>query len=281
VASGAARRCGCPATARGAGSSQVEESEFTLVSSQIPIDGAARSFPAAAAILADRDPVLRRLIAEIGPPHLRRPADGHFAALVRAIVYQQLAGAAAAAIHGRLITALGGEATPAWLLALPDSALRSAGLFRSKSAYLRDLATKVLDGTVVLDPPRLGAESDAEVVASLSSVRGIGAWTAQMFLLFQLRRLDVWPARDLGARRGYELAWGVPTPPRNSSSRSATRTGRTAASWPGTAGEPLSGTRAPQKAPSPGRHPEGYARYSADTASAESCRRGRRHCGRT
>ncbi len=68
------------------------------------------------------------------------------------------------------------------------------------------------DGTVVLDPPGLSAESDAEVIARLSSVRGIGAWTAQMFLLFQLRRLDVWPTGDLGVRKGYGLAWGVPTP---------------------------------------------------------------------
>jgi|SRR5271165_2562628 len=172
----------------------------------------AEDFPAAAAILAERDPVLRRLVAETGPPRLTPPTEGHFGALVRAIVYQQLAGAAAAAIHGRLVAALDGEITPERLLSLPDDALRAAGLSRRKAESLRDLAVKVLDGTVVLDPPGLRAESDAEVIAGLSSVRGIGAWTAQMFLLFQLRRLDVWPTGDLGVRKGYGLAWGVPTP---------------------------------------------------------------------
>jgi len=156
--------------------------------------------------------VLRRLVDETGPPRLSPPTDGHFAALVRAIVYQQLAGAAAAAIHGRLVAALDGAPTPEGLLALSDEALRSAGLSGRKTQSLRDLAAKVLDGTVVLDPPGLRAESDAEVIGRLSSVRGIGTWTAQMFLLFQLRRLDVWPTGDLGVRKGYGLAWGVATP---------------------------------------------------------------------
>ena len=79
-------------------------------------------------------------------------------------------------------------------------------------ASLRDLAAKVLDGTVVLSPRGLAAESDDEIVARLSKVRGIGPWTAEMFLLFQLRRLDVWPVGDLGVRRGYGLAWQIPTP---------------------------------------------------------------------
>jgi DNA-3-methyladenine glycosylase II len=172
----------------------------------------ARSYAAAAAILADRDPVIRRLVAEAGPARVRPPAETHFEALVRAIVYQQLAGRAAAAIHGRLIDALGGQVAPERLMALPDEALRAAGLSGSKTASLRDLAAKVLDGTVVLGPAGLRAESDAEVVARLSTVRGIGKWTAEMFLMFQLRRLDVWPTGDLGVRKGFGLAWGIPTP---------------------------------------------------------------------
>jgi DNA-3-methyladenine glycosylase II len=172
----------------------------------------ARSYAAAAAILAKQDPVLRRLVAEAGPARVRPPAESHFEALVRAIVYQQLAGAAAAAIHGRLIAALDGQVTPQRLLSLPDEALRSAGLSASKVASLRDLAAKIGDGTVVLDPAGLRAESDAEVVARLSTVRGIGKWTAEMFLMFQLRRLDVWPTGDLGVRKGFGLAWGIPTP---------------------------------------------------------------------
>jgi DNA-3-methyladenine glycosylase II len=167
---------------------------------------------AAAQILASRDPVLARLHAEVGPPRLRRPLESPFAALLRAIVYQQLAGAAAAAIHGRLVAALGGEVRPETLLALPDAALRGAGLSAAKTASLRDLAAKVIDGTVVLSPSGLRREADQEVVARLSAVRGIGRWTAEMFLLFQLRRLDVWPVTDFGVRHGYALAWRVPTP---------------------------------------------------------------------
>jgi DNA-3-methyladenine glycosylase II len=166
----------------------------------------------AARVLATRDPVIARLVAAAGPPRLRRPQESHFASLVRAIVYQQLAGAAAAAIHGRLLTALGGDVQPEALTALSDESLRAVGLSANKAASLRDLATKVLDGTVVLSPRGLSRESDEEVTARLSAVRGIGPWTADMFLMFQLRRLDVWPTGDFGVRHGYALAWEVPMP---------------------------------------------------------------------
>jgi DNA-3-methyladenine glycosylase II len=166
----------------------------------------------AARILAARDPVVARLVAEAGLPRFGRPRESHFATLVRAIVYQQLAGNAAAAIHGRLIAALDGDVEPEGLIALSDESLRAAGLSRNKAASLRDLATKVLDGTVVLSPRGLARESDEEITERLSAVRGIGRWTADMFLLFQLRRLDVWPTGDLGVRRGYGLAWQMPTP---------------------------------------------------------------------
>jgi len=170
------------------------------------------SHGAAARILATRDPAIARLIADAGPPRLRRPQDSHFAALCRAIVYQQLAGAAAAAIHRRLVLALDGDVRPRALMALSDESLRAAGLSGGKASSLRDLATKVLDGTVVLAARGLSRESDEEVIARLSTVRGIGPWTGEMFLMFQLRRLDVWPTGDLGVRRGYGLAWKVPTP---------------------------------------------------------------------
>jgi DNA-3-methyladenine glycosylase II len=172
----------------------------------------ARSYTAAAVILAERDPVMRRLVAEAGQAQVRPPTDSHFEALVRAIVYQQLAGRAAAAIHGRLIAALDGQVEPEALLSLADETLRSVGLSGAKAASLRDLAAKVLDGTVVLDPAGLRRESDADVVARLTTVRGIGKWSAEMFLMFQLRRLDVWPTGDLGVRKGFGLAWGIPTP---------------------------------------------------------------------
>jgi DNA-3-methyladenine glycosylase II len=170
------------------------------------------SHAVAARILADRDPVIARLVADAGPPRFRLSHESHFAALVRAIVYQQLAGAAAAAIHGRLSAALDGSVEPEGLLALSPEALRAVGLSANKAASLRDLATKALDGTVILAPRRLARVSDEEVIARLSTVRGIGTWTAEMFLIFQLRRLDVWPTGDLGVRRGYGLAWKVPMP---------------------------------------------------------------------
>ena len=170
------------------------------------------SYGAAARILATEDSVIARLLTEAGPPRLSRPQESHFATLVRAIVYQQLAGPAAAAIHGRLVAALDGDVQPAAVLALDDDALRAVGLSRNKMASLRDLAARVLDGTVVLSPRGLAVESDEEIIARLSAVRGIGRWTAEMFLIFQLRRLDVWPVGDLGVRRGYGLGWNVPTP---------------------------------------------------------------------
>jgi DNA-3-methyladenine glycosylase II len=170
------------------------------------------SHVAAAGILAARDPVLARLIGSAGPIRISRRTGSHFAGLVEAIVYQQLAGAAARAIHGRLVAALHDEVEPEALLALSDETLRGVGLSANKARSLRDLATKVLDGTVILSPRGLSRQSDEEVIARLSTVRGIGPWTAQMFLMFRLRRLDVWPVGDFGVRQGYGLAWKVPMP---------------------------------------------------------------------
>jgi DNA-3-methyladenine glycosylase II len=166
----------------------------------------------AAAALAARDPVIAKLVADAGLPRFPAPTETHFGTLVRAITFQQLAGPAARTIHGRLVAALGGEVTPQRLAALSDDALRAAGLSANKTASLRDLSAKVLDGTVPLEPRKLARESDAEIASRLTSVRGIGRWTAEMFLLFQLRRLDVWPTGDLGVRRGFGLAWNVPMP---------------------------------------------------------------------
>jgi DNA-3-methyladenine glycosylase II len=165
----------------------------------------------AASLLAERDPVLARLVAEAGPPILPRSTESHFATLVRSIMFQQIGGAAARAIHGRLVAEMDGEVTPERLLALTDEDLRAAGLSMNKVAAVRDLAGKVLDGTVVLDS-RVARLGDDEVVTRLSTVRGIGRWTAEMFLIFQLRRLDVWPVGDLAVRTGFGLAWGIPTP---------------------------------------------------------------------
>jgi 3-methyladenine DNA glycosylase/8-oxoguanine DNA glycosylase len=103
--------------------------------------------------------------------------------------------------------------TPATVAATPDAALRAAGLSANKLASLRDLCAKVLDGTVVLT--RTSERSDEELISRLVTVRGIGRWTAETYLMFQLRRLDVWPVDDLGVRQGYALAWHLepaPTP---------------------------------------------------------------------
>ena len=162
--------------------------------------------------VASADPVLARLVELAGPIRYRpRNPDGRFGALVRAIVFQQLAGHAANAIYGRVRALVDGPLTPKALQAVPDADLKGAGLSTAKFASLRDLSTKVLDGTVVLDGS--SRMSDEEIIARLDTVRGIGRWTAEMYLLFELRRLDVWPVDDLGVRQGYGLAWSLARPP--------------------------------------------------------------------
>src|SRR5262249_14050839 len=142
--------------------------------------------------VASRDPVLADLVARVGPiKHRPRDPDGPFGALVRAIVFQQLAGRAAQAIYGRVRATVGENLTPEALSSVSDEALRAAGLSGNKLASLRDLSAKVLDGTVVLT--RTSRRSDDELIAALVTVRGIGRWTAEMYLMFQLRRPDVWP----------------------------------------------------------------------------------------
>jgi 3-methyladenine DNA glycosylase/8-oxoguanine DNA glycosylase/alkylated DNA nucleotide flippase Atl1 len=169
------------------------------------------SLAAGIAAVAAADPAMAGLVEAAGPiRHRPRNPDGHLGALVRAIVFQQLAGAAANAIHGRLRALVPGALTPDALLRLTDAELRGAGLSGSKAASRRDLAAKVLDGTVALDGSRV---PDEEVVARLVTVRGIGRWTAEMYLMFELRRLDVWPVDDLGVRHGYGLAFGIDPPP--------------------------------------------------------------------
>ncbi len=176
------------------------------------MSGDATGWAEAAAILADRDPVIRRLVEKTGPPDVRPPSETPFEALLRAIIYQQLAGRAAAAIHGRLVSALDDKITPEQLLALAPETMRAAGLSARKVASLRDLAGKVVEGVVVLDPVGVRAEADDSVIDRLTTVLGIGTWTAEMFLMFQLERQDIWPTGDLGVRKGYGLAWGIPTP---------------------------------------------------------------------
>jgi DNA-3-methyladenine glycosylase II len=147
------------------------------------------------------------LMDRTGRFRLARPTMDHFAALAESILYQQLAGAAAAAIHRRFVALFDGDLSPEAVLGVPEPKLRAAGLSGSKAASIRDLAAKVAEGTVPLE--RISRLSDEEIINRLSVVRGIGRWTAEMFLIFQLRRLDVWPVDDYGVRQGWSLAYGL------------------------------------------------------------------------
>jgi 3-methyladenine DNA glycosylase/8-oxoguanine DNA glycosylase len=163
----------------------------------------------ASAALAERDPVMAALVDRHGPCRLG-PAVAvadRFAALARSIAYQQLAGRAAATIWGRVRDLVPGPFTPEAVLALDEVQLRGAGLSGAKTASLRDLAAKTADGTLRLD--RVGRRPDEQVIEELTVVRGVGRWTAQMFLMFTLRRLDVWPTGDLGVRAGFARAYDL------------------------------------------------------------------------
>jgi DNA-3-methyladenine glycosylase II len=158
--------------------------------------------------LTRRDAVLKRLIAEVGPCTLQ-PSPERFATLVRSIVAQQISTRAAVAISTRLLEATGRAGlTPAGILRLTDEQLRGAGLSAGKVLSLRDLATRVKNGSVPLDD--MADLTDEEVIDCLVPVRGIGRWTAQMFLIFSLGRPDVLPVDDFGLKasvqRQYQLA---------------------------------------------------------------------------
>ena len=167
--------------------------------------------------LAARDPKLAALIERVGPFRVQPAAIVRaFDALAESIAYQQLSGKAAATIFGRVRALYPRRKwfSPEAILATPDETFRAAGLSRSKTAALKDLAAKTLDGTV----PRRAAfdrMTDEEIIARLTTIRGIGRWTVEMFLLFDLGRLDVWPVDDYGVRKGYARTFGkrnLPTP---------------------------------------------------------------------
>jgi DNA-3-methyladenine glycosylase II len=161
--------------------------------------------------LARRDPVLKQLIAAVGPCTLWHNPD-RFASLVRSIISQQISTKAARSISARLEQALGAAGlTPKGILTVSNEALRSAGLSTGKVRSVCDLAEKVHNGSVRLDI--LHELLDEEVIAHLVPVRGIGRWTAEMFLIFSLGRLDILPVGDLGLRVGVQRQYNLPEPP--------------------------------------------------------------------
>jgi DNA-3-methyladenine glycosylase II len=156
------------------------------------------------------DPRLAPLIRRVGRCRLPDAGTGApFAHLVRAILSQQLSGKAANTIHGRVLTLVGpaGGLTPAGLLAVDPTALRAAGVSGPKIAYLRDLAERVGDGRLDLDV--LDHASDEEVIAAITAVKGLGRWSAEMFLMFRLNRPDVFPVGDLGIVKGVQKLLGM------------------------------------------------------------------------
>ena len=155
--------------------------------------------------LARRDPVLKQLMKQVGPCTLQHDPDG-FRVLVRSIVAQQISTKAARSIGARLVEAVG-ELRPKALLKATDEALRAAGLSAAKVRAVRDLAEKVHSGSVPLD--RLPDLPDEEVIELLLPVRGIGRWTAEMFLIFSLGRFDVLPVGDFGLREGVRRQYGL------------------------------------------------------------------------
>jgi DNA-3-methyladenine glycosylase II len=191
-------------------------------------------FARARRLLLRRDPVLAALIKQHGPCGL---ADAlrvdHFSALVRAIVFQQLSTKAASTIHGRLVAMMpAGGVTPAALAAISEPQFKTAGISRQKAMYLRDLCDKVAAGAVRLDA--FDALDDEAVIAALTQVKGVGRWTAEMFLIFRLHRPDVLPVGDLGILTAVQKAYGLrkrPTPDRLRQLADAWKPYRSVACW--------------------------------------------------
>jgi DNA-3-methyladenine glycosylase II len=188
----------------------------------------------AIAHLTSVDPVLGRWIAAAGPCSLSRERRGtHFAAVARSIIYQQLSGKAAATIHGRFEGLYGGRTPePHELVKTPDTRLRGVGLSGRKAEYLKGLASDVLTGRVPMHA--LDDLDDHAVIEALTTVRGVGEWTAQMFLMFRLGRPDVLPTLDLGVQTAIKRLYRLrkhPTPQRVETIGAKWAPYRTVASW--------------------------------------------------
>lgn len=182
---------------------------MTAPASRIPARLTPETCLDATRVLARRDPTLARVIRVAGPCTLGgRTRRDSFSALVRAIVFQQLSTGAATTIYGRVLQTMRVRACPppATWLATPAETLRAAGLSTQKTRYILDLCGHVTDGS--LDMRRLHRMSDDEVIATLTQVKGVGRWTAEMFLIFHLQRPDVLPLGDLGVVQGFARVYG-------------------------------------------------------------------------
>ena len=169
----------------------------------------------ALAHLRSVDPVMAKVIDAVGRCTLApRTEWTHFDSILRSIVYQQLSGKAAATIHGRVLALIGdGAEAPNRIVATSHEDFRAAGLSNAKAKYVRNLAEHVLDGSLPVES--LHELSDEEIIAALTQVKGIGKWSAQMFLMFRLGRPDVLPELDLGVQKGLQRAYRLrklPTP---------------------------------------------------------------------
>jgi DNA-3-methyladenine glycosylase II len=160
--------------------------------------------------LRQNDPILSEIIRRVGDYGIQFREPG-FETLVRSIVYQQLSGRVAAVIFGRLAKAAGGRLTPENILKLRPARMRGLGLSKQKTLYIRDLARHTRDGRLVFE--ELTALDDSLVIERLTQVKGIGVWTAHMFLIFALRRTDVLPTGDLGIRNAMRKAYAMAEPP--------------------------------------------------------------------
>ena len=188
----------------------------------------------AIAHLIDADPILGDVIRRVGPWRLTRRTDGtHFDAVCRSIIYQQLSGKAAATIYSRVLGLYGGRPPlPHELATTADDALRGVGLSRQKLSYLKDLAARVTTNELPIDT--LHELPDDAVIDTLVRVKGVGRWTAQMFLMFRLGRPDVLPELDLGIQKAIQRAYRLrkrPLPPRVIKIGAAWAPYRTVASW--------------------------------------------------
>ncbi|MGQ0765824.1 MAG: DNA-3-methyladenine glycosylase family protein [Gemmatimonadota bacterium] len=180
------------------------------------------------------DPVLAGVIDRVGRREPPPPAEmSNFAAVTRSIVYQQLSGKAAATIHGRFLDLFAGSPpSAAMLLELSEAQLRAVGLSGQKAVYVRDLARLVATGELAIED--LGTLDDDAVIRELTRVRGVGRWTAQMFLIFRLARPDVLPELDLGIQKAIQRAWRLrrkPTPERVAKIGRAWAPYRSTATW--------------------------------------------------